>query len=59
MFVFVMILCSLFKNVSINGHTLCFEFGCSSLRFEVFAGNQELFLLINKVFLFSPVTLVF
>lgn len=27
--------------------------------FEIFAGNQELFLLINKVFLFSPVTLVF
>ena len=27
--------------------------------FEIFAGNQELFLLINKVFLFSPVTRVF
>lgn len=29
---------------------LRFEFGCSFL----FAGNQDLFLLINKVFLFSP-----
>lgn len=29
---------------------LCFEFGCSFL----FAGNQDLFLSINKVFLFSP-----
>lgn len=30
--------------------SLRFEFGCSFL----FAGNQDLFLSINKVFLFSP-----
>lgn len=50
-------LCSL-SNVSITVSPSAFEFGCSSLCFEIFAGNQELFLLINKVFLFSPVTLV-